>query len=107
MSSATWTYPAKVRRIVDGDTYSVDLDLGFRIWAHDQHIRLAGLDAPEDETPEGKAAAEFVAALLPVGADLTITTLHRDASGTEVRSFERWVAHVHLADGRSLADVLR
>jgi len=39
----------KVNKIVDGDTFDVDLDLGFNI-SYSQRVRLAGIDTPESRT---------------------------------------------------------
>lgn len=55
----SWTVPAKVIRVVDGDTLDVDLDLGWHI-TYRAKVRLAGLNCPELHTPEGVAAAEWV-----------------------------------------------
>jgi len=45
-------YAAKLLRLIDADTYELDIDLGFHI--HAQHrIRLAGVDCPERGTARG------------------------------------------------------
>jgi micrococcal nuclease len=43
-------YRVKIRRIVDGDTVDVDIDLGFGHYMHKQRIRLFGIDTPESRT---------------------------------------------------------
>lgn len=53
----TWTVPATVLRVVDGDTLEVLLDLGWHITLKSK-LRLAGVNAPELEklphtTPPG------------------------------------------------------
>ena len=46
-----YTYTnCKVRKIVDGDTIDLDIDLGFDCWLPNQRIRLAGIDTPESRT---------------------------------------------------------
>jgi len=40
-------YPVSIKRIIDGDTLEVDIDLGFSIKLVNQHLRLAGIDTPE------------------------------------------------------------
>ncbi len=52
-------YVGVVEKIVDGDTLDVRIDLGFDVWRVER-IRLRGIDAPEMDTAEGKAAREFV-----------------------------------------------
>lgn len=46
----TWTVPATVLRVVDGDTLEVLLDLGWRISLKSK-LRLAGVNCPEMEKP--------------------------------------------------------
>ena len=40
-----WWFRARLIRVVDGDTYWMDMDLGFRVSSH-HSIRLWGLDTP-------------------------------------------------------------
>ena len=53
-----YEYGIKFKRVIDGDTFVCDIDLGFGIWLVDQHCRLFGVDTPEKNTEAGKAAAE-------------------------------------------------
>ena len=57
-----WTVPATVTRVIDGDTIVADLDLGWGVTMRDRHIRLAGLNCPEINTPEGVKARDFTRA---------------------------------------------
>ena len=43
-------YRVKIRRVVDGDTVDVDIDLGFGHFMMKQRIRLFGIDTPESRT---------------------------------------------------------
>jgi len=43
-------YRVKIRRVVDGDTVDVDIDLGFGIWIQNERVRLYGIDTPESRT---------------------------------------------------------
>ncbi len=45
-------YKAIVTAVYDADTITVDIDLGFNIWARGEKIRLFGIDAPEVRGPE-------------------------------------------------------
>ena len=47
-----WEYRAKVKRVIDGDTVDVDVDLGFGIWQNNERVRIMGIDTPESRTPE-------------------------------------------------------
>lgn len=51
-----WTVPARIRRVVDGDTLEADLDLGWGVWRLKAKIRLEDVNAPESGTAEGNAA---------------------------------------------------
>lgn len=51
MSDWRYTYEAEVRRIVDGDTVDLAVDLGFGVTISER-FRLFGLDAPEVRGPE-------------------------------------------------------
>ena len=39
-----------MRRVVDGDTVDVDIDLGFGIWQMNERVRIMGIDTPESRT---------------------------------------------------------
>jgi len=60
-----YTYKAKVKRVIDGDTLDLVVDLGFEILTT-QRVRLFGVDTPETRTKDleekalGKEAKEFV-----------------------------------------------
>jgi endonuclease YncB( thermonuclease family) len=90
----TWTVPARVVRVVDGDTLIMDLSLGWKTWRLAERCRLAGINCPEMDTPQGVAAAAFVVAVL-TSADVTFTSHSLDKYG-------RPLGHVRLADGRIL-----
>jgi endonuclease YncB( thermonuclease family) len=81
-----------VRKVVDGDTYDLVLDLGLYLQTT-QRVRLLGVNAPEARTPDGPAAtafaAEWLAAHLP---DLHCQTFKSD-------SFGRWLGIVTAGDG--------
>ena len=51
-----YEYRAFVRKVYDGDTVTVDIDLGFDVVLKGQKIRLVRINAPEvrgKERPEG------------------------------------------------------
>ena len=65
-----YEYKCKVRKVVDGDTVDIDIDLGFGIWLNDERVRIIGIDTPESRTSDpiekifGMAAKERVQHLL-------------------------------------------
>lgn len=59
-----YNYQAQVVNVHDGDTVTVDIDLGFGAWLKGQKIRLSGLNAPELRLPEGAISRDFLANLV-------------------------------------------
>ena len=61
-----YEYKVQIRRIVDGDTVDVDIDLVFDTILSKQRIRLYGIDTPESRTRDkeekfyGKVSAKFL-----------------------------------------------
>lgn len=90
-------YRATVVRVIDGDTYELQIDLGYRVTTT-QAIRLYGWDCPELPTPEGKATAASAAALLAAAHTVIV-------ENTGIQSFARWVGKVWI-DGRDLGYAL-
>ena len=80
-----YEYNAIIRRVVDGDTVDVTLDLGFDI-LYNNRIRLHGINAPESRTSDqeekvrGLAAKDRVKELCPVGSTVMIKTI-KDGRG--------------------------
>ncbi|HEC67183.1 MAG TPA: hypothetical protein ENI23_18045 [bacterium] len=53
-------YPAKLERIIDGDTIVADLYLGLNVILDDQHIRFYGIDAWETRGEEREKGLERI-----------------------------------------------
>jgi endonuclease YncB( thermonuclease family) len=96
-----WEYWAHVAQVIDGDTYVLDIDLGFHVHT-EQHIRLKGAYCPELRAPGGALAKLFAVGAL-MQSDHTVTVI---TEKNPVRSFERYVARVVLRDGTDLAELL-
>lgn len=47
MKNVLYQYKAFVTSVYDGDTCTVDIDLGLHIWARGEKIRLLRINAPE------------------------------------------------------------
>ena len=82
-----FTYRVTVRRVIDGDTLNVTVALP--LYAMDEKLRLRGLDCPELDTPEGKAAKRRVEELIATAREVVITT-------SKVDKYDRYLADVHL-----------
>jgi len=63
-------YPAKIERVIDGDTIVADLSLGLGVILDDQYVRLYGIDAWEtkgEEREKGLLAKEYLERRLQEG----------------------------------------
>tara|TARA_A100000172_G_scaffold23692_1_gene13840 strand:+ start:1190 stop:1612 length:423 start_codon:yes stop_codon:yes gene_type:complete len=81
-----YEYSCTVKRVVDGDTVDVILDLGFDIF-HKCRVRLYGIDTPEsrtrnlDEKARGKMASAFLKEAIENGTKVVIQTKLKDSKG--------------------------
>ena len=58
-----YEYTAKVIKVYDGDTITVDIDLGFGIMLRKQTLRLYGINTPEvrgESKEEGKRVRDLL-----------------------------------------------
>lgn len=93
-----YRYRASLIRVIDGDTYVLDVDLGFTVHAH-VTVRLRGLDTPERHTPAGQRAAAAARDYL-IGQPILVES-HKGQ-----QTFARWVADLYVPAG-AVADLLR
>ena len=93
-----FTYSAKVKRVIDGDTVDLLVDLGLRVTV-DARVRLLGLNAPEKNTSAGVAAKQFLEGLLGNAASLTVKT---EKDRTE--KYGRWLGTLYDENGVSIND---
>lgn len=98
-----YEYRSTLRRIVDGDTVDVDIDLGFGIVLTNQRIRLYGIDTPESRTRDleekkcGKLAAQYIADHIPEGTTFTLRS-RLDGKGKYGRILGELICYVHEYD---------
>ena len=62
-----YNYKAKVVEVYDGDTCTVDIDLGLHTWIRGEKLRLNRINAPElrgAERPEGLKSRDFLRQLV-------------------------------------------
>jgi endonuclease YncB( thermonuclease family) len=111
-SPPPYEYKATVVRVIDGDTvrlsvskdFSQDIDFGF--YMHERititrstelNFRLAGINAPEINTPEGPAAKAELTRLLSLGYIKAITS--------KPDKYGRWLTTllvIGIADGKEI-----
>lgn len=78
-----YQYSAIIRKVIDGDTLEINIDLGLAVWVHNEKIRLYGINTPEvygvkKGTPEwlaGNNASEFVKSILKENDEIRIETI--------------------------------
>ncbi len=85
-----YRYRATTLRVIDGDTYELDIDLGLHAHVHET-VRYYGYSSRESNTPAG-VSAKIAAAeiLLKIGNTLVVET-HKDA-----QTFARFLAVVYV-----------
>ena len=97
-----YIYKAYCTSVYDGDTITVDIDLGLGIWVRKQKIRLYGINTPElrgKEREEGLIVRDYVRGEI-LNKWITIET-HKDKTG----KYGRWLGTV-IIEGRCLNDEL-
>src|SRR5574343_367479 len=79
-----YTYIGTIVKVIDGDTFVVDLDLGFGLIHKDVTCRVLVINAPEihgSEKELGVKVKSEVESLLPVGKKVTIHSSSLDSFG--------------------------
>ena len=83
-----YNYNVKVKRVIDGDTVDVDIDLGFGVVLKKERVRIMGIDTEESRTRDkvedlfGEAAKARLKELMADGGKL-ITT--EDRKGEDMK----------------------
>ena len=87
-----YEYRAYVRKVYDGDTITVDIDLGFGVVLKNQKIRLRGINTPEvrgSQRAEGLKVRDLVRGRI-ANKWITIKT-YKDKKG----KYGRWIADIY------------
>lgn len=118
MTEHTWWFPARVRRVVDGDTIDLTFDLGFRNFS-EQRVRLADVDTAEIYGTE-KSSDEYERGMDQMGFveqwfndrnawtnDVTSGEWPVDVTTEKATGkYGRWIAYIEGPDGDVLNDDL-
>ncbi|MDX1523075.1 MAG: thermonuclease family protein [Anaerolineae bacterium] len=86
-------YRAVVRSVYDGDTCTVDIDLGLHSWVHGEKVRLARINAPElrgEVKVSGQVSRDFLRSQID-GKEIRIQTI-KDRKG----KYGRYLAEIWL-----------
>jgi micrococcal nuclease len=110
-----YRYRATCKAVTDGDTYVLEVDLGFRVSIQISG-RLRGVDTkeithhPPHPTDVGYGGWQFATALMRPGdldgsVQVPVTPLIVESHKDQM-SFARWIVDIFLPGGNSLADVM-
>jgi len=67
LKASLYHYRARVTEVYDGDTCTVEIDLGLSTWIRGEKIRLNRINAPEmrgADKPNGEKARDFLRSLV-------------------------------------------
>ncbi len=95
METNLYHYRAIVSGVYDGDTCTVNIDLGLGSWIHGEKIRLNRINAPEvrgEERPAGLQSRDFLRSKI-LGKKVLIQTF-KDKKG----SFGRYLGDIWMKD---------
>ena len=101
MEHTLYNYKAIVTSVYDGDTCTVDIDLGLSVWLRGEKLRLNRINAPElkgEERPKGLKSRDFLISKIN-GKEITIETI-KDRKG----KYGRYLAEIWLEEkkGKSI-----
>ncbi len=88
-------YRAFVRRVYDGDTITVDIDLGFDVLMKNQKIRLLGINSPEirgENRQAGLVSRDFLRE--KISGKWVVLKTKKDKKG----KYGRWLGEVFLEE---------
>jgi len=91
-------YKAVVTDVYDGDSVTLDIDLGFNSWLKNQKVRLYGIDTPEirgDERGDGLISKARLVEL--IGGKEVVIESFKDKAG----KYGRWIVTILLFDDSS------
>ena len=93
MTHQPYCYKATCTSVYDGDSITLDINLGFNMVMHNQKIRLLGIDTPEirgEERESGLIARDRLRELIENKRVLMLS--HRDKTG----KYGRWLATIYI-----------
>ena len=90
-----YKYRAFVKKVYDGDTITVDIDLGFNVFMNNQKIRLSRINTPEIRGKQREQGLKSKIALEKriLNKKIMIHT-QKDKKG----KYGRWLAEIWLDD---------
>lgn len=99
-----YEYKAVITNVVDGDTFDMDIDLGFNIHIHER-VRLLDIDTPEKfgaEKDLGLIVTEY--ASNQFSQEKVVIRSEKADVAANTDSFGRWLVRVSI-DGKDICDI--
>lgn len=92
----------------DGDTYKIDVDLGYGVWEHSRQFRLSGVSCLETWMPGGVETTAYVGSIMRSGLRVYLRSIKagKVVDPDSRMSFNRYVIDVTLPTGQDLATLL-
>jgi micrococcal nuclease len=98
MEKILYHYKAKVINVYDGDTCTVDIDLGLHIWNKGEKLRLNRINAPElrgNEKAKGLKSRDFLRSLI-LDKEVYLETIK-----DKKEKYGRYLAEIWLEDEKN------
>jgi endonuclease YncB( thermonuclease family) len=93
LGKASYTYPARVESVIDGDTIWALIDCGFDTFIREK-LRFHGIDTPELGTVSGEKARRYVRRTLKASPQIVVRTHSYD-------KYARYLADIFYLPGES------
>lgn len=100
LKSKLYYYIVHVSKVYDGDTFTVDIDLGLGTWHHDQTIRLWKLNTPEvkgKDRERGLEVRDFVRGLI-LDKEILLRTIIDKRGEERTEKFGRLLGEAFVTD---------
>jgi micrococcal nuclease len=104
MEDRCFFYRARVVDVYDGDTVTVDVDLGFSMSLRKLKVRLSGIDAAEMRGGTNESRARAVLARDWLRSQILGKEIYLESKGID--KYGRWLGRIHTQDGNCCNDQL-
>lgn len=104
MEDRCFFYRAFVTSVYDGDTITVDIDLGFHMMLKGLKVRLLGIDSAEIKSKDPTLKQKATEARDWLRSKCLNQQVYLESAGVD--KYGRWLGKVHLSDGSCCNDEL-
>lgn len=104
MNDRCFYYKARVIDVYDGDTLTVDIDLGFMMSLRKLKVRLLGIDTAEMKGGTNESKAKALQARDWLRSKVLEKEVYLESKGLD--KYGRWLGRVHTVDGICCNDML-